>query len=90
MKTLKLSKIEIEGLKRQIKQLHVDSVEIETGELDRVEEVVTQSNDNVLLQEGTGVIESESESDITKWLKLLLKNPKNIQVHHCDLRMHSD
>ena len=89
MKTLKLSKIEIEGLKRQIKQLHVDSVEIET-ELDRVEEVVTQSNDNVLLQEGTGVIESESESDITKWLKLLLKNPKNIQVHHCDLRMHSD
>ena len=90
MKTLKLSKIEIEGLKRQIKQLHVDSVEIETGELDRVEEVVTQSNDNVLLQEGTGVIESESESDIMKWLKLLLKNPQNIHIHDCNLRMHSN
>ena len=34
--------VEIEGLKRQIKQLHVDSVECETGELDRAdEEVVT-------------------------------------------------
>ena len=43
----------------------MNSVEIKTGELDRVE-VVTQSNDDVLLQEGTGIIESESESDITK------------------------
>ena len=77
MKTGKLSKIEIKGLKRQIKQLHVDSVECETGELDRADEkVVTQSDDNVLLQEfttaassyveGTGVIESESDSDTTK------------------------
>ena len=77
MKTGKLSKIEVKGLKRQIKQLHVDSVECETGELDRADEkVVTQSDDNVLLQEftagasgyveGTGVIESESESDTTK------------------------
>ena len=90
MKTAELSKIELEVLKRQIKQLHVDSVEIKTGELDRAEEVVTQSNDNVLLQEGTGVIESESESDIMKWLKLLLKNPQNIQFHHCNLRMHSN
>ena len=90
MKTAELSKIELEVLKRQIKQLHVDSVEIKTGELDRADEVVTQSNDNVLLQEGTGVIESESESDIMKWLKLLLKNPQNIQFHHCNLRMHSN
>ena len=90
MKTTELSKIELEVLKRQIKQLHVDSVEIKTGELDRAEEVVTQSNDNVLLQEGTGVIESESESDIMKWLKLLLKNPQNIQFHHCNLRMYSN
>ena len=90
MKTAELSKIELEVLKRQIKQLHVDSVEIKTGELDRAEEVVTQSNDNVLLQEGTGVTESESESDIMKWLKLLLKNPQNIQFHHCNLRMHSN
>ena len=77
LKTGKLSKIEIKGLKRQIKQLHVDSVECETGELDRADEkVVTQSDNNVLLQEftagasgyveGTGVIESESKSDTTK------------------------
>ena len=77
LKTGKLSKIEVKGLKRQIKQLHVDSVECETGELDRADEkVVTQSDDNVLLQEftagasgyveGTGVIESESKSDTTK------------------------
>ena len=49
------------------------------------EEVVTQS-DNVLLQEvttgasvyveDTGVTESESESDITKQLKLLPKTPQ--------------
>ena len=48
---------------------------------------MTQSDDNVLLQEFTarasgyvedaGVIEKESESDITKLLKLLLKNLKN-------------
>ena len=40
LKTGKVSKDEIEGLKRQIKQLHVDSVEFETGELDRAEEKV--------------------------------------------------
>ena len=40
------------NLKRQIK--HVDSVEVETEELDRAEEkIVTQSDDNVLLQEFT-------------------------------------
>ena len=86
LKTGKLSKVEIERLKRQIKQLHVDSVECETGKLDRPdEEVVTQSDDNVLLQEFTagasGCVEdthvSESASDIRKRLKLLLKNPKN-------------
>ena len=88
MKTGKLSKVEIECLKKQIKQLHVESVEVETGKLDRAEdEVITQSHNNVLLQEftagasgyveDTGVIESESESDIKKRLKLLLKNPKN-------------
>ena len=86
MKTGKLSKVEIERLKRQIKQLHVDSVECEIGELDRSdEEVVTQPDDNVLLQESTagprGCVEdthvSESASDIRKRLKLLLKNPKN-------------
>ena len=86
LKTGKLSKVEIERLKRQIKQLHVDSVECETGKLDRPDEkVVTQSDDNVLLQEFTagasGCVEdtrvSESASDITKRLKLLLKNPKN-------------
>ena len=86
MKTGKLSKVEIERLKRQIKLLHVDSVECETGKLDRSDEkVVTQSDDNVLLQEFTagasGCVEdthvSESASDIRKRLKLLLKNPKN-------------
>ena len=86
LKTGKLSKVEIERLKRQIKLLHVDSVECETGKLDRSEEkVVTQSDDNVLLQEFTagasGCVEdtrvSESANDITKRLKLLLKNPKN-------------
>ena len=86
LKTGKLSKVEIERLKRQIKLLHVDSVECETGKLDRSDEkVVTQSDDNVLLQEFTagasGCVEdtrvSESASDITKRLKLLLKNPKN-------------
>ena len=51
---------------------------------------MTQSDDNVLLQEltagasgyveDTGVNESESKSDITKWLKRLLKNPKNDPV----------
>ena len=86
-KTGKLFKVEVEGLKRQIKKLHVGSVESEIGELDAAEEeIVTQSDYNVLLQEftagasgyveETGVIESEIESDITKRLKLLLKNPK--------------
>ena len=84
LKTSKLSKVEIERLQRQIKQLHVGSAECKTGELDRAdEEVVTQ--DNVLFQvftaEASGYVEdtavSESESDITKRLKLLLKNPKN-------------
>ena len=42
LKTGKLSKVEIERLKRQIKQLHMDGVECETGERDRSEqEVVT-------------------------------------------------
>ena len=51
MKTVKLSKVEIGRLKTQIKKLHVDS---ETGELDIAEEeVVTQSYENVLLQEFT-------------------------------------
>ena len=88
LKTGKLSKVEIEGLKRQIIKLHMEIVESITGELDAAEEeVVTLSDDNVLLQELTagasgyvedaGVIESESESGITKRLKLLLKNPKN-------------
>ena len=86
LKTGKLSKVEIKRLKRQIKQLHVGSVECETGERDRSdEEVVTQSDDNVLLQEFTagasGCVEdthvSESASDVKKRLKLLLKNPKN-------------
>ena len=35
LKTSELSKVEIERLKRQIKQFHVDSVECETGQLDR-------------------------------------------------------
>ena len=64
----------------------MDSVECETGELGRAdEEVVTQSDDNVLLQEFTtgtsGCVEdtrvSESLSDKTKRLKLLLKTPQN-------------
>ena len=43
-KTGKLSKVETESLKRQIKKLHVDSVDSETEELDTAEEeVVTQS-----------------------------------------------
>ena len=84
MKTGKLSKVKIKHLKRQIEQLHVDSVECETGKLDRAdEEVVTK--DNVLLQELTararGCVEvtgvSEIASDINKRLKLLLENPKN-------------
>ena len=86
MKTDKLSKVEIERLKRQIKQFHMDSVECETAELDRSDEdVVTQSDDNVFLQEFTagasGCVEDtpvrESASDVRKRLKLLLKNPKN-------------
>ena len=85
LKTGKLSKVEIERLKGQIKQLHVDSVECETGELDRIdEEVVTQSEDALLLEftaGPSGCVEdtrvSESVSDITKRLKLLQKNPKN-------------
>ena len=66
----------------------MDSVESETGGLDAAEEeVVTQSDDNVLLQEfaavacsyveDAGVIQSESESDPTKWLKQVLKSSKN-------------
>ena len=51
MKTIKLSKVEIEGLKRRIRKLHVDSVESETVEPDaEKEEVVTQPYDKVLLQ----------------------------------------
>ena len=81
LKTGKLSEVEIEGLKRQVRRLHVDSVENERGEPDAAEdEVVTQSDDNVLLQEFTarasGYFEdtgvTESESDITKRLKLTL------------------
>ena len=75
-------------MKRQIKQLHIDSVEAETGEVDTAEEeVVIESPNNVLFQdvmvgdsgygENVGVIESNSESDITKRLKELLKNPNN-------------
>ena len=62
----------------------MDSVESQRGEPDAAEdEVVTQSDDNVLLQEftarasfyfeDTGV--TESESDITKRLKLTLSPP---------------
>ena len=77
----------------------MDCVECETGELDRADkEVVTQSDDNVLLQEFTagasGCVEdtcvSGRASDITKWLQQLLKYPKNDLFHHCDLRMHSE
>ena len=53
LKTGKLSKVKIEDLQRQIKKLHVDSVEIETGELDATEEEVMTQSDNVLLQEFT-------------------------------------
>ena len=64
----------------------MDSVRSQTGEPDTAEEeAVTQSNDNVLLQEfavipsdyveDTGAI--ESEGDITKQLKLLLKSSRN-------------
>ena len=87
LKAGKLSKVEIEGLKRQIKQLHVDNVDVEAGELEAVEEEVVTRPDNVLLKkvtagasgyvEDTGVIESGSENVITKRLKLLLKNQKN-------------
>ena len=49
LKTGKLSKVEIVGLKMQIKKLHVDS---ETGGPNVAEEeVVTQSYDNVLRQD---------------------------------------
>ena len=76
MKAGKLSKVEIEDLKRQIRRLHVDSVKSETGEPDAGEEEVVTQPDYVLLQEyparasgyveDTFVIECESESDITK------------------------
>ena len=69
----------------------MDNVESETGEPDAAERVVvSNSDDNVLLQEftaktsgyveNTDVIESESESDITKRLKLLLKTPQNDSI----------
>ena len=87
LKTGKLSKVEIEGAKRQIMKLLVDSVESETGKLDATEEEVMKQFDDILLQEftagvsgyveDTGVFESENESNITKLLKLLLKNSKN-------------
>ena len=78
-------------MKRQIRRLNVDNVESETGEPDAAERVVvSNSDDNVLLQEftaktsgyveNTDVIESESESDITKRLKLLLKTPQNDSI----------
>ena len=84
LKTGKLSKVETEVPKKQIKKLHEDSVESETGKLHETgEEVMTQSDD-VLLHEFTagtsgyvedaGVIESDTESDITKRLKLLQQN----------------
>ena len=48
MKTGKLPKVVIEGLRRQIKQLHVDSIDAEAGKLEASEvEVVTQSADIV-------------------------------------------
>ena len=69
----------------------MDNVESETGEPDAAERVVvSNSDDNVLLQEftaktsgyveNTDVIESESERDITKRLKLLLKAPQNDSI----------
>ena len=76
MKAGKLSKVEIEGLKRQIRRLNVGSVKSETGEPDAAEEEVVTQCDDVLLQEYTArasayvedtfVIECESESDIAK------------------------
>ena len=86
LKTGKLSKVGIEGQKRQIRRLHVDSVGSQTGEPDTAEEeAVTQSDDNVLLQEFAAIpsdyVEDagaiESEGDITKQLKLLLKSSQN-------------
>ena len=88
LKTGKLSKVEIEGLKKQMKKMHVDNGESKTAELDPAEnEVVTQSDDNRLLQEFAAgasgyvedacVIESENESHITKRLKRLQKNTQN-------------
>ena len=84
LKTGKLSKVEIEVLKKQIKKLHMDSVESETGKLHAAGEEVMAQSDNVLLHEVTagtsgyaedaGVIESDTESDITKRLKLLQQN----------------
>ena len=62
LKTDKPSKVEIECLQRSIKQLHVDSVECEKGELDRADqEVVTQ--DNVLLQKFTAGASGYVEED---------------------------
>ena len=80
MKTGKLCKVEIEGLKRQIKRLHVGTVESKTGEPDAAEEeFVTQSDDNALLQgftaRASGYVEDTNR--LTKPLKLLLKIPKN-------------
>ena len=50
LKTDKLSKVRIEYLKMQIMQLHVDSVEAETWKINAAEEeVLTQSDDNILL-----------------------------------------
>ena len=90
LKTGKLSKVETEVPKKQIKKLHEDSVKSETGKLHETgEEVMTQSDD-VLLHEFTagtsgyvedaGVIESDTESDITKRLNLLHKNPINATI----------
>ena len=80
MKTGKLCKVEIEGLKRQIKRLHVGTVESKTGEPDAAEEeFVTQSDDNALLQgftaRASGYVEDTNR--LTKPLKLLLKIPQN-------------
>ena len=55
LKTGKLSKVEIESLKRQTERLHVGSVESEAGELDAAEREVVTQPDNVLLQEFTAV-----------------------------------
>ena len=63
------------------------SVESETGELHATGEDVMTKSDHVLLHEVTAgtsgyvevarIIESDSESDITKRLKRLQKNPIN-------------